>query len=130
MELRRLLEAAGEVEVDFALRLKRWHVSGRFDKLLASAGGYEIVDWKSDKDGEPRKIVERHTPQMKLYALALYRAGRAAIAEGSVRVHLAMLHPMLVQRLYFSLEELEDFAGRLVEDLERMDAYQPDEAGA
>jgi ATP-dependent helicase/nuclease subunit A len=122
--LRRLLQADGESEVDFLLNLGRWRVSGRFDKLLAvDEGRCEIVDWKTDQDDTWREIVKRYQPQMKLYALALYRAGRAAMVEGRVRVHLALLHHVRVETLAFLPPELEAFAAELTEELREMDDY-------
>ena len=125
-QVRKLLEAPGDTEVPFVLKLGRWQISGRYDKLLASNGGFEIVDWKTDKEDEPEIIAHRHEAQMRLYALALHRAGRAALAEGKVRVHLAMLHPMLVKPLTFVPEDLEAFANQLTHELRQMDAYEPD----
>jgi ATP-dependent helicase/nuclease subunit A len=125
-QVRVLLEAPGETEVPFVLKLGRWQISGRYDKLLASNGGFEIVDWKTDKVNDPEIIARRHEPQMRLYALALHRAGRAALVEGKVRVHLAMLHPLLVKPLIFSLGDLEIFANELAHELHQMDAYEPD----
>jgi ATP-dependent helicase/nuclease subunit A len=122
-EVRELLEAAGETEVPFVLRLGRWQISGRYDKLLASSGGFEIVDWKTDREAEPEIIARRHEPQMRLYALALHRAGLAALVEGKVRVHLAMLHPLRVKPLCFSPRDLEAFANELAHELQQMDAY-------
>jgi ATP-dependent helicase/nuclease subunit A len=118
--VQRLLTAAGETEVAFGLALGRWHLSGRFDKLLAADGGFEIVDWKTDREAEADQIVRRHRPQMKLYALALLRAGRAALTAGGVRVHLALLHHMRVRRLTFSPARLEAFATRLEREVDAM----------
>jgi ATP-dependent helicase/nuclease subunit A len=120
--VRRLLTAAGETEVAFALRLGRWHLSGRFDKLLATDGAFEIVDWKTDRDAEIGEIVRRHRPQMKLYALALHRAGRAAPAGRRVRVHLVLLHHLRVRTLTFAPARLEVFAAGLERELDEMTA--------
>jgi ATP-dependent helicase/nuclease subunit A len=122
----RLLDADGEAEVDFILNLGRWRVSGRFDKLLpVGEGRFEIVDWKTDEDGDWQRIVERYRTQMKLYALALYRCGRAAVEEGRVRVHLALLHSVRVETVGFQPAELEAFARDLEADLKEMDSYVP-----
>jgi RecB family exonuclease len=121
-----LLDADGEAEVDFILNLGRWRVSGRFDKLLpVGEGRFEIVDWKTDEDGDWQRIVERYRTQMKLYALALYRCGRAAVEEGRVRVHLALLHSVRVETVGFQPAELEAFARDLEADLKEMDSYVP-----
>jgi ATP-dependent helicase/nuclease subunit A len=124
-QVRELLEAAGETEVPFILKLGRWQVSGRYDKLLATNGGFEIVDWKTDKEDEPETIAKRHEPQMRLYALALHRTGLATVVNGTVRVHLAMLHPMCVKPLSFATADLETFANELRHELQQMDAYEP-----
>ena len=58
--VRKLLEADGEAEVPFVLKLGRWQISGRYDKLLATNGGFEIVDWKTDRQDDPETIVRRH----------------------------------------------------------------------
>jgi hypothetical protein len=58
---------------------------------------------------------------MRLYALALHRSGRAALLEGEVQVHLALLHHGRVEPLRFSLEELETFASDLEKELQEMD---------
>jgi len=124
-QIRELIEAAGETEVPFILKLGCWQVSGRYDKLLTANGGFEIVDWKTDKEDDPETIVRRHEPQMRLYALALHRAGLAALVDGRVRVHLAMLHPMLVKPMSFLPEDLEAFADELAHELQQMDTYEP-----
>lgn len=108
--VRQLLEAAGPAEVDFLLQLGPWYVTGRFDKLLQVASGHEIVDWKTDSDGAIDDIAQRHESQMKLYALALLRTGTAAVTNGKVRVHLAMLHFPAVKTLEFAVAELEKLA--------------------
>jgi ATP-dependent exoDNAse (exonuclease V) beta subunit len=123
--VRRLLEADGDAEVDFALQLARWHITGRFDKLVRRDGGFEIVDWKTDAGDSPAEIVKRYRPQMQLYALALYCAGKHVLVEGSLRVHLALLHFPRVETMLFSVEELEEHAHQLARELSAMDAYEP-----
>jgi ATP-dependent exoDNAse (exonuclease V) beta subunit len=125
-DLRRLLAAPGDPEVGFALDVGRWRVAGRFDKLLAAAGGWEIVDWKTDADDAVSALVARHQPQMKLYALALYRSGRAARPGGGVRVRLALLHHLRVETVSFAPAKLEAFEQELVGELEQMEAYEPE----
>jgi ATP-dependent helicase/nuclease subunit A len=131
-DVRRLFRARGTPEVNFALELGRWRITGRFDKLLevpaATHGttayggcggrGFEIVDWKTDADGTPDEVVERHRPQMRLYALALYRSGRHVLVNGAIQVHLAMLHHLEVRTLSFTPEELEALAADLQRELE------------
>lgn len=124
-QVRALLEADGDAEVDFALQVDRWHISGRYDKLLRLSGGYEVVDWKSDADPSAAVIEARHQPQMLLYALALYRAGQHVLIDDAIRVHLAMLHFPLVQTLRFSIAELEAHAAHLAGELTALDAYSP-----
>ncbi|HLJ96003.1 MAG TPA: UvrD-helicase domain-containing protein [Gemmataceae bacterium] len=119
--VRELLEAAGDPEVPFVLKLGRWQVSGRYDKLLRKNGGLEIVDWKTDKESDPATILRRHEPQMRLYALALHCTGQAATVNGKIRVHLAMLHPLVVAPLSFLPADLEVFGGELAEELRQMD---------
>lgn len=127
--VRALLEAPGEGEISFSLGLDRWQVQGRFDKLLATPAGFEIVDWKTDADADSQIIVERHTPQMRLYALALYRAGQAGLVNDCV-AHLVLLHHLLVRTLRFSVAELEALEVQLIRELQAMEAYQPDETEA
>jgi ATP-dependent helicase/nuclease subunit A len=120
-EIRRLLDTRGQPEVEFLLPLGRWQIKGRFDKLLPhSGGGWEIVDWKTDA-ANPKEIVKRYQEQMKIYALALYRAGRAAVLDGALRVHLALLHHGQVEILRFTPEELENYAELLEQEFHRMD---------
>jgi ATP-dependent exoDNAse (exonuclease V) beta subunit len=123
--LHRLLEAQGESEVEFLLNLGGWHITGRFDKLIPHAsGGYQIVDWKTDRESDWQEIVKRYREnQMRLYALALYRSGRAALLEGEVQVHLALLHHGRVETLRFPLEELETLASDLEKELQEMDRF-------
>jgi hypothetical protein len=111
--------------VPFLLKLGRWQVTGRYDKLLAANGGFEIVDWKTDREEDAETIVQRHEPQMRLYALALHRAGLASYVNGRVRVHLVLLHFMRVQPLSFSPFDLEAFAAKLAQELQEMDIYEP-----
>jgi ATP-dependent helicase/nuclease subunit A len=120
--VRRLLTAPGETEVAFALQLGRWQVSGRFDKLLAAEDGFEVVDWKTDQDEEVDRIVQRHRQQMQLYALALHRAGRAALNAGTVQVHLVLLQHMQVRTLVFTPTTLEAFAADLQRELDEIRA--------
>jgi len=123
--LHRLLEAQGESEVEFLLNLGGWHITGRFDKLIPNAiGGYEIVDWKTDRESDWQEIVERYREnQMRLYALALHRSGRAALLDGEVQVHLALLHHGRVETLHFPLQELETFADDLEMHLQEMEQF-------
>ena len=121
--IRQLLEAPGDSEVEFLLNLGGWRITGRFDKLIPQAsGGYEIVDWKTDRESDWQEIVKRYRQeQMRLYALALHRSGRAILKDGAVQVHLALLHHGRVETLRFSLEELETFALGLEKELQEMD---------
>jgi ATP-dependent exoDNAse (exonuclease V) beta subunit len=122
--IRRLLDAQGEPEVEFLLRLGGWHITGRFDKLLPHPGGYEIVDWKTDQERDWREIVKKYREnQMKLYALALQQSGRAALIDGAVQVHLALLHHGRVEILRFPVEKLEAFASELQRELQDMDQF-------
>ncbi len=122
-DVRRLLREPGQPEVEFLLPLGRWHIKGRFDKLLTHpSGGWEIVDWKTD-EADPKEIVKRYDEQMKIYALALYRGARAALVEGAIRVHLALLHHGRVESLRFTPEELDDHAGLLEKELRLMDEF-------
>lgn len=123
--VRKLLEAEGDAEVDFAVQLGRWHITGRFDKLIRVGDGFEIVDWKTDADDSAADIVKRYRPQMQLYALALYRAGKHVQIENAIRVHLALLHFPRVETLSFSLEDLETHARVVAGELGEMDTYEP-----
>ena len=121
----RLLEAQGESEVEFLLNIGRWHITGRFDKLIPRAsGGHEIVDWKTDRESDWQEIVKRYREnQMRLYALALHRSGRAALIDGTVQVHLALLQHGRVETLHFPLQELETFADDLEMQLQEMEQF-------
>jgi len=122
-EIRDLLKQLGESEVEFLLPLGRWHIKGRFDKLIAHpGGGWEIVDWKTD-EADPKEIEKRYHEQMRIYALALYRAGKAALAKGIIQIRLALLHHGRVESLRFTPEELENHARLLEEELRQMDEY-------
>jgi len=67
--------------------------------------------------------VDQYDTQMRLYALALHRSGRAAVVQGSIQVHLALLHLGRVQTLRFTEEELEKLAAMLEAELRQMDEY-------
>lgn len=121
--IRRLLKEKGEPEVEFLVPLGRWHVSGRFDKLLSRPGGFEIVDWKTDREADWQEIVKRYDNQMRLYALALYRSGRAALLDGNVCVHLALLHHGRVETLRYKPVELDEHAVILDKELRQMDEF-------
>jgi ATP-dependent exoDNAse (exonuclease V) beta subunit len=121
--VRRLLEAPGAVEVNFALRLDRWHISGRFDKVLETLTGPELVDWKTADGPDPCRLVEEYRPQVQLYALALTRLSRADIPPEEVRVHLALLAHNRVETLAFGRAELESFEEQLKGDLRHMESY-------
>jgi hypothetical protein len=60
---------------------------------------------------------------MKLYALALQQSGRAALIDGAVQVHLALLHHGRVEILRFPVEKLEAFASELQRELQDMDQF-------
>jgi ATP-dependent helicase/nuclease subunit A len=123
--VRRLLEAEGESEVEFLLTIGRWHITGRFDKLMRqSNGSFEIIDWKTDSDADWQQVVKRYRDkQMKLYALALYRSARPALIDGAIHVHLALLHHSRVEVLCFLVDELEAFSSELEKELEAMDRF-------
>jgi ATP-dependent helicase/nuclease subunit A len=122
-EIRTLAETPGETEVDFALQLGRWHITGRFDKLLVTGAGYEIVDWKTDRDEDPAAIQQRYHNQMKLYALALLQTGRARLVQDAVCVRLVLLHHLQVISLSFPVAELATFADSLAAELTQMESY-------
>ena len=86
---RGLLDAVGESEVDFALPLGEWVITGRFDRLIQQNGAWEIVDWKTDA-GQPDAIVEKYADQMKIYALALRESLAETEHSAEIIVHLAM----------------------------------------
>ncbi|GIW78887.1 MAG: hypothetical protein KatS3mg105_0694 [Gemmatales bacterium] len=119
-KVRSLIQAEGEREVPFALQLGRYHITGRFDKLLPVDPGYEIIDWKTDKEEDIEAVVKQHQPQMQLYALALYRSGQAHVRDDRIFVHLVLLHHLDVRTLCFPVNELENFARELEIDLEAM----------
>ena len=106
-----LLEAEGESEVDFALPIGSWIITGRFDRLIEAKGGsWEIVDWKTD-DMTIDAIVTKYGEQMKLYALALYESLPVKPAE--IVVHLAMTSARESRRLVFAAEQLQAYRKEL-----------------
>jgi ATP-dependent exoDNAse (exonuclease V) beta subunit len=125
-EIQNLLKGKdGLSEVEFLLRIGRWNISGRFDKLILDAkGAYKIVDWKTDHGPDWEKIASHYRDhQMKMYALALYRSGRPALTDGKVRVHLALLRRPGVIILSFTPDELNEFALDLEKELRGMDDF-------
>ncbi len=109
-----LLEVEGESEVDFALPVGAWIVTGRFDRLIRQDDSWEIVDWKTD-DKTAEKIVTEYGDQMRLYALALYESLPEKPRE--VVVHLAMTAPRESRRLVFTANELGEYRKKLENDL-------------
>ncbi|HEV3204495.1 MAG TPA: UvrD-helicase domain-containing protein [Gemmataceae bacterium] len=122
-EIRTLAEGPGQTEVDFGLQLGRYQITGRFDKLLVTCAGYEIVDWKSDRDEDPAAITQRYQNQMKLYALALLQTGKAGLVQNAVCVRLVLLHHLQVVLLSFPVAELAAFADSLTAELTKMESY-------
>ena len=116
--VRRLLTAAGEVEVDWTLRLGGWLVIGRFDKLLTTAKGLEMIGWQAAPD-----TAEPERSQITLAALALYRSGRAALSRGMFTAHLVRWPELQVETLRLDLPELEALAAELEQELSFMTAY-------
>jgi ATP-dependent helicase/nuclease subunit A len=117
-EVRRLLTAEGESDVSFCLRLGRWHVVGAFGKLLRKSDGYELIDWSAGLIPESEQL-----GRSRLLALALHRSGRAALADGKVGCHVALLHRPAVETLALAPGELDLFAEELTHELEEMDVY-------
>lgn len=123
--VRALLQAPGEAEVPFILQLASWHISGRYDKLLRYGDTYEIVDWKTDA-GKLDDLLETYRPQMRLYALALYRTGKHKLVDGKILVRLALLHFPQVATLEFTVKELDNFARQTEKTLKEMDDFMPE----
>lgn len=107
-----LLDADGESEVDFALPVNDWIVTGRFDRLIRGDKGWQIVDWKTD-DQTVKKIVDKYSEQMKLYALALLESLPNEERAAEIVVHLAMTGPRSSQALSFSANELAEYRREL-----------------
>jgi ATP-dependent helicase/nuclease subunit A len=125
-EIRQLIDdKQGMSEVEFLLKVGRWSIPGRFDKLICDANGaYKIVDWKTDRGPDWESIESSYRDkQMKLYALALYRSGRPSLFEGAVHVHLALLRRPSVTILCFTPALLEEFESSLEKELKEMDEF-------
>ncbi len=115
-----LLEAEGEAEVDFALPIGDWIITGRFDRLIRRDGcSWEIVDWKTD-DEVADAVVQKYRPQMKLYALALYESLSVQERPPEVVVHLAMTGPRESRRLNFDPDDLGAYRNELERELPRV----------
>jgi ATP-dependent helicase/nuclease subunit A len=119
-----LMQAPGKTEVPFTLKLNRWLVRGRFDKLVSSqqAPGYALIDWKTGT-GAAQGAAERYHPQMQLYALALAlaRTGHAARLEEGVQVQLVFLETAEIVTTFFNDETLRAFSSNIDHDLESID---------
>ncbi len=102
---RELLDAEGESEVDFALPLGDWVVTGRYDRLIRDGADWAIVDWKTDR-GAPDAIVAKYRDQMALYAAALWESRPEADRPAAVAVHLAMTGARAIRTLRFEAGEL------------------------
>lgn len=87
-ELFNLLEQPGVSEVDFTIRIGRWVISGRMDRLLVNG---EAIDWKTDQ-GSEKEIAQKYRPQMFVYSLAMLQRRREMGEHGSepVVIQLAM----------------------------------------
>jgi ATP-dependent exoDNAse (exonuclease V) beta subunit len=108
-----LLDAEGESEIDFALPLGDWIITGRFDRLKRGAdGAWEIVDWKTDA-GSADAIVRTYRDQMKLYALALLESLPETARPSEIVVHLAMTASREARRLDFAASELDAYRREL-----------------
>jgi ATP-dependent exoDNAse (exonuclease V) beta subunit len=107
-----LLDADGESEVDFALPVGDWIITGRFDRLIRGDTGWQIVDWKTDDSTAPM-IVKKYREQMKLYALALWESLPKEERAIEIVVHLAMTGPRSSQALPFSANELAEYRREL-----------------
>ncbi len=116
-KVRRLLTVAGEVEVNWTLKLGRRLVIGRFDKLLATDKGYEIIAWQAEPAGAS-DITEQEKVRIMLEALALYRSGRAVLNRGVMTVHQVRIPGLQVQTLCIAPPELE----ALEKEFDAMDA--------
>jgi len=107
-----LLEQRGTSEVDFTIRIGRWVISGRIDRLLENG---EAIDWKTDQ-GRKKEIEGKYRPQMLVYSLAMLQRRRQMGQHGSepVIIHLAMtkgngdIVPMIYQ-----VAEIEAFHEKL-----------------
>lgn len=89
LEIRKLLDADGALDVPFLLVLDRWRIPGRFGKLLPGDGEREVVCWlwgDGAAEGRPPLAV-------LLPALALLREGAAG-----VRIHAARLDTLRMDR--------------------------------
>lgn len=114
---RELLDAEGESEVDFALPLGDWVVTGRYDRLVRIRGEWAIVDWKTDR-GAPDSIAAKHREQMALYAAALWESLPDNERPATVDVYLAMTGARAIRTLRFGADELRAFRESLRARLE------------
>lgn len=120
-EAGQLLAAAGETDVDFTLKLGRWLIAGRFDKLIATGEGYEIVSWGTASEAK----TDAHPTLASLSALALYRTGKADLTQESVTVRAIHFPSWKTQTFPFTLRALETFAEDLKKELNAMAAFDP-----
>jgi ATP-dependent helicase/nuclease subunit A len=113
---RDLLDAEGESEVNFAIPIGDWVVTGRFDRLIIQGNNWEIVDWKTDS-GQPDAIKHKYADQMKIYALALLESLPEIERPAEVSVHLAMTSARESQILKYSATDLIAFRKQLETNL-------------
>jgi hypothetical protein len=120
--VRALLESPGESETPFALDLGPWRVNGRFDKLCRVPAGLELVDWKTDEADDRAAVVNQYRAQMILYALALWRTGRADVNANRLTVRLVLLHAPCVAPLAFNVDELLHYEQHVRSEFAAMEA--------
>lgn len=106
-ELKKLLKAPGQPEVDFAMIVGEWIIKGRFDRLLDDGA---IVDWKTDH-GTPDDIRETYAGQMKLYALARHQC--QPTAPEPITVHLALTSSCQVVKLVYERPEIIQYRSEI-----------------
>jgi hypothetical protein len=88
-EVQRALAAPGWAELPFRSTHGAIALTGRIDRLWldAPAGGFVVVDWKSDalRGRPPEEVAQEHATQLVAYAWAADRVLRARGQPGVVR---------------------------------------------
>jgi len=106
--LAEMIRKPGVSEVDFTLRVGRWVIAGRMDRILQDGSA---IDWKTDT-GKAEEIVAKYHGQMQFYALALLERRRSLGLDGGdpVVIYLALTSGNgQVVKLDYTQKDLEKF---------------------
>src|SRR5207302_560690 len=101
--VRQLVAAEGADDVKLAVALGPTVITGHFPRLLRRPDGFELLAWTF----EPVATVPADVP---LLALALHRAGQAALVDGKVPCQVVYLPGLQIQTVALAPGELEGFA--------------------